>query len=125
MTAKRSEMGESAIFSPRFAYSHQPGRITQSSPVVTIVNQAFANRYFAKEDPVGRRIVLGPPPNLAIQVTWLGNQDIQATVIGVVRDTKNHGLASAIEPQVMTLFRRFTAHCHHGKCYPRQTCHAD
>jgi len=79
---------------------------TETSPVVAIVNQAFVNRYLAKGDPIGQKIELGAPPGLGAQDVWLDSQNIQVTVIGVMRDSKNLGLAVPIEPQLITLFRQ-------------------
>jgi putative ABC transport system permease protein len=82
------------------------GSDRESTPIVAIINETFAERYFPHEDPVGKRIDLGTPPNLSIQDPWLHGQDIQATVIGVMADTKNNGLASPVEPQLITLSGR-------------------
>jgi putative ABC transport system permease protein len=55
-----------------------------SAPRVVIVNEAFARRFFGKEDPVGRRIGLGGPPPTPY------------SIIGVVRNTRH--LPLTIEP---------------------------
>jgi predicted permease len=78
----------------------------ENTPVVAIVNQTFADRYFPHEDPLGKRIDLGKPPNLGTPVLWLGNQTVPATVIGVMADSKNNGLASPAAPQLIMLFRQ-------------------
>lgn len=57
---------------------------TQTSPAVAIVNEALAKRYFRNQDPVGRRIELGAPPNLTVQDIWMGRQNTQVTIIGVM-----------------------------------------
>jgi predicted permease len=62
----------------------------KSQPVV-IVNQAFARKYFARENPVGKHI--GPD---------LGDgslRDVMREVVGVVGDTKQQGLTAAAEPK--------------------------
>ena len=54
----------------------------EKAPLVTVVNQTLARRYFAGESPVGRRVTFtkpGQPPQ------WV-------TVIGVVSDEKQDGL---------------------------------
>jgi putative ABC transport system permease protein len=48
-----------------------------SAPPVVIVNEAFARRFFGKENPVGRRILIGGPP------------PTPCTIIGVVRNTRH------------------------------------
>jgi putative ABC transport system permease protein len=62
------------------------------APKSVVVNQAFVRRFFAKEDPIGKRFAakfqMGPgdPP------TW--------TIVGVVQDTKQRGLATDVMPEV-------------------------
>jgi putative ABC transport system permease protein len=50
------------------------------------VNEAFAQRYFPSDDPLGHQLRTGTGE------LW--------TIVGVIGDTKQHGLAAAIEPQV-------------------------
>ena len=82
---------------------------TETSPIVAIVNETFANRYLSKKNPIGQTVRLGAPPNLGAQDEWLNNQNIDVTVVGVMRDSKNIGLAVPIEPQLITLFRQMPA----------------
>ena len=77
----------------------------ENTPTVAIVNQTFVRRFFRNEDPLGRRIDLGSPPNVAIRDNWM-RQDVPVTVIGVMADAKNNGLAEAVEPQLIGLFRQ-------------------
>ncbi|HUH62348.1 MAG TPA: ABC transporter permease [Terracidiphilus sp.] len=77
----------------------------ETTPAVAIVNQTFVRRFFGNEDPLGRRIDLGSPPNVGIRDNWL-RQDVPVTVIGVMADAKDNGLAQAVEPQLITLFRQ-------------------
>jgi putative ABC transport system permease protein len=59
------------------------------------VNQAFVRKYFSKEYPIGKRFIAGlmeagrgtPPP------TW--------TIVGVMGDTKQQGLANATVPEAI------------------------
>ena len=51
----------------------------EGAPPVVIVNRTFAQEFFPKEDPIGRRLHLGP---------W----DLWCTIIGVSEDMKNGGL---------------------------------
>jgi predicted permease len=60
-----------------------------SQPVV-VINEAMARQYFPGKDPVGQQVKLGPPQ---LPAPWY-------TVIGVVADVKNNGLANNVRPQV-------------------------
>jgi putative ABC transport system permease protein len=62
-----------------------------NAPNSVVVNQAFVRQFFEKEDPIGKKFAAGfgagpdePPP-------W--------TIVGVVGDTKQRGLASDIMPE--------------------------
>ncbi|MGH9611726.1 MAG: ADOP family duplicated permease, partial [Bryobacteraceae bacterium] len=58
----------------------------QGAPLVTIVNETLVHRYFPNENPIGMRI-LGQ-----VDHDW-------RTIVGVVSDSKNRGLESAVEPE--------------------------
>jgi putative ABC transport system permease protein len=68
-------------------FNHQD---TVAAPGVVIINQSMAQKFWPKENPVGRRILEGD--------SWL-------TVVGVVGDVRHWGLDSAIQPQ---FFRPYT-----------------
>jgi putative ABC transport system permease protein len=63
-------------------------------PAVVIVNESFVRRYFPSEEPLGRRLKIGPPER-----HWRG-QRLSGTfeIVGVVRDVKSAGLQAATEP---------------------------
>jgi predicted permease len=67
-------------------------RANQGLPL--LVNETFVKRFSPDRDPIGRRIKLGPNPDRA---PW-------RTIIGVVADVRNAGLASEPLPDVYTLF---------------------
>ena len=52
------------------------------SPPVVMINEAFVRRYFADQDPLGRRVAFGTEPRAG--ATWY-------TIVGVVRDTRRAG----------------------------------
>jgi putative ABC transport system permease protein len=54
----------------------------EEAPPVVIIDEAFANRHFPNEDPVGQRIAFGDPD----QPTW-------SEVIGIVGHVKLNGVA--------------------------------
>ena len=73
---------------------------------VAIVNQAFVKQYFPDSDPIGRRIELGAPANVIAQDVWMGTQREIVTIVGVMRDNHNQGLALPVAPQLLALFRQ-------------------
>ena len=79
---------------------------TETSPAVAIVNQAFVRRFFAGADPVGHTLLMGTPPELSVPDEWMGNEHERVTIVGVMADAKNSGLAADPEPQFITLFRQ-------------------
>ena len=56
---------------------------------VLVINETLARRYFAGRDPIGAQIKLGSRQST----------DPWYTVIGVVADSKNNGLAAPVRPQ--------------------------
>jgi putative ABC transport system permease protein len=56
---------------------------------VAVVNQAFARRYFPREDPIGRRILLLP---------WVSNQ--YREIVGIVGDVRQDNPAEEPPPQI-------------------------
>lgn len=73
---------------------------TADSPPVVLVNDEFRRRYFANQDPVGLRIRTGPPPGV-----WSPFPDfMELTVIGVIGNFKNNGLARPPDPQIVVLY---------------------
>lgn len=63
---------------------------TADAAAVVVVNEAFARRYFPREDPVGRRIRSGGPNSTA---PW-------RTIVGVVGDMRSQRPDAAPEPQI-------------------------
>jgi predicted permease len=63
-----------------------------NAPNAVVVNQAFVRRYFEKEDPIGKSFNAGLGPGAGGPQDW--------TIVGVIGDTKQRGLASDIMPEV-------------------------
>ncbi len=61
------------------------------APNTVVVNQAFVRRFFEKEDPIGKRFTAGLTPRSGGAKSW--------TIVGVIGDTKQRGLASDIMPE--------------------------
>jgi putative ABC transport system permease protein len=81
---------------------------TTTSPPVIVVNEDFARRYFPGRNPVGLRIHPGPPPGIpASPFGDFGRATRDITIVGVVRDFLNRGLARTPGPQLFALFRQF------------------
>ena len=75
---------------------------TESSQPVALINQTLANTYFPGEDPVGRQIQLGLPQPMVTS----NAPNLRLTIIGVIGDTMNRGLALPPLPQLTALFRQ-------------------
>ena len=75
---------------------------TESSQPVALINLAFANTYFPGEDPLGKQIQLGLPQPMVSS----NAPNLRLTVIGVIGDTMNRGLALPPLPQLTALFRQ-------------------
>jgi predicted permease len=65
---------------------------TRASPKVWIVNQAFAQRYFSGETPIGKRLRLTYSP-----------REPFSEIVGVVRDVAEDNLALASPPTIYSL----------------------
>lgn len=63
---------------------------------VAIVNESFARRYLPDTDPIGRRISIGPPD---ARRRW-------TTIVGVVGDYHNRGLAQPVRPEILIPMRQ-------------------
>jgi putative ABC transport system permease protein len=61
---------------------------TTGTPPAAVINESFANRKFGNQDPIGKRIKIGPE-----SVPWY-------TIVGVVGDVKQESLAATAEDQV-------------------------
>lgn len=64
-------------------------------PAVVIINRALARQHLDEDHAIGRKIRLGGP-----QAPWL-------TVIGIVEDFKNVGLAAEPEPEAYRPYQQF------------------
>jgi putative ABC transport system permease protein len=61
------------------------------APQVGVINEAMAKRYFADENPLGKRLAMGTPnPN---QISWI-------EIVGVVADTRKLNLNAEVVPDV-------------------------
>jgi putative ABC transport system permease protein len=84
-----------------FAALHVPlieGRLLDQrdgadAPNTVVVNQAFVRRFFANEDPIGKRFEAGLGPKTG------GPQML--TIVGVIGDMKQKGLASETDPEAL------------------------
>jgi predicted permease len=58
----------------------------QKTPYVAIINEAMANRFWRKADPIGRRFSMASDPKRSLEI------------VGVVKDSRYQGLSGPIEP---------------------------
>jgi putative ABC transport system permease protein len=78
---------------------------TESAQPVALVNETFVRQFLSNGDPIGRRFWLGPSEPLVAGASG-GGGVARLTVVGVIADTKNRGLASPPGPEIVTLFRQ-------------------
>jgi predicted permease len=71
------------------------------TPRVAIVNRAFARRYFAEKEPIGRRIQIpnGPP----------GEETPWTEIVGVVGDVRQYGLSNPPSEQIYLPIAQYPA----------------
>jgi putative ABC transport system permease protein len=80
---------------------------TAASLRVALVNEEFARRYLPNENPIGRQIHLGAPPGLVAPSRGdAGSGSSSVTVVGVVGNFMNSGMAQPASPQILALFRQ-------------------
>jgi hypothetical protein len=65
------------------------------APKSVVVNQAFVRHFFEKEDPIGKRFTAKFSPGPEDPPNW--------TIVGVINDTKQRGLAAEVTPEVTPL----------------------
>jgi putative ABC transport system permease protein len=75
-----------------------------SSPPVALISEEFQRRYFPTQDPLGRKIHVGPPQFLQIAPGEGVTDSADVTIVGVIGDFKNVGLALAPEPEITVLY---------------------
>ncbi|HLM56809.1 MAG TPA: ABC transporter permease [Pyrinomonadaceae bacterium] len=79
---------------------------TQDSPGVVIINEAAAKKFFPGEDPIGKRVWMGPPESM-LSPTLLppGGQFPRATVVGMIRDVMSYGVDKPVEWEVFAPYQ--------------------
>jgi putative ABC transport system permease protein len=75
-----------------------------TNPPVALISEEFKRRYFATKDPIGRKIHIGPPQSLQVAAEENVTDDVDVSIIGVIGDFKNAGLALAPQPQITVLY---------------------
>jgi putative ABC transport system permease protein len=78
----------------------------ETAAPVALVNQTFAQRYFKNEDPLGQQVYLGPPDYLLSHSAGERGPIARFTIVGVLRDARNNGLALPTEPEIIGLSRQ-------------------
>ncbi|MGB6430125.1 MAG: ABC transporter permease [Candidatus Acidiferrales bacterium] len=65
-----------------------------SAPRVTIISEAFAQRFFANEDPIGKQLVFSFPPN----------PGVPRQIVGIVRDVRDVSIGQDPGPMMYVPF---------------------
>lgn len=74
-----------------------------TSPVI-LVSQEFVRQFFAHENPIGLHIHVGPPAFLNIPPGADITDSSDVTIVGIIGDFRNNGLALPPEPQIIALY---------------------
>jgi putative ABC transport system permease protein len=65
----------------------------QDHPGVAVVNESFVKHYFPNENPLGRRMKIGPPARI-----WENRKLTSFEIVGIMGDVKLAGLDAPSEP---------------------------
>ena len=68
---------------------------TSNARTVAVINETFVHRFFPKQDPVGRRILIDRGPSG--KATW-------SEIVGVVGDVRDYPGQPAFDPQMYESF---------------------
>jgi putative ABC transport system permease protein len=82
----------SALKIPLISGRYLDERDGSGAPLTTVVNQAFVRQFLPHEEPLGRHLPLPQGPT---------------SIVGVVADTKQRGLASDVVPEIFTPFEQW------------------
>jgi len=83
---------------------------TANSSTVALITEEFKRRYFAGEDPIGQQVHIGPPAGVLGTVPGSNTWDFaDVTIIGVIGDFKNAGLAEPARPEIVGLYAQHPA----------------
>jgi putative ABC transport system permease protein len=78
-------------------FSHSDRVEAEKDPMIVIINESMAKRFFGDKDPIGGRIQTGDPDPRS---PW-------ETIIGVVGDVKYSGLDSGPEPTIYVPYNEY------------------
>jgi predicted permease len=77
---------------------------TETSSPVALISQELQRSYFPSEDPIGRRVHIGPPEFMHMPPGADITDSADVTIVGVIGDIRNAGLTSPPEPQILVLY---------------------
>jgi putative ABC transport system permease protein len=77
---------------------------TNTSPPVAPISAEFNRRYLSSEDRIGRRIHIGPAASLQVVPGANTTDATDVTIVGVIGDFRNAGLAFRPEPHITVLY---------------------
>ena len=75
------------------------------APVVSIVNEEFARRYFPNENPIGKRMELGWSQDTAANKPGM---TLGGEIVGVVGNVKRQGLSAEVRPETYVSYMQPT-----------------
>jgi predicted permease len=75
-----------------------------TSPPVAVITEEFKRRYFSSQDPIGQKIHVGPPQFMQLPPGAGVTDSSDVTIVGIIGDFRNNGLALPPEPQIVVLY---------------------
>jgi predicted permease len=88
--------GSAETLRERLVHGRLLGRADdENAPDVAVINEAMARRYWAGQDPVGRRFRIGPPSR-----PWV-------EVIGIVGDVRHNGITGTVKAKFYRPYSQF------------------
>lgn len=77
---------------------------TRDGLPVAVINETLARQQFPDEDPIGKRILPGPPEEMVPPgILPPGFRFMRFNIVGVVKDIKHFGLTAEARPELYTL----------------------
>ncbi len=79
----------------------------RDGPLVAVVNETAARRYWPGEDPIGKRFAMGSSERFGSFRAVKPGEVEWREIVGVVGDVRSAGFASSVQPEVFYSYQQF------------------